>query len=81
MFSPYPNKEVVRAEWLSSTGRVILVSLVNNCERHRVECDEGEVENVADILWADLADIAPPPVARKRAGPNLTLIQGEPRKR
>lgn len=75
------NVEVVRADWLSCTGKVILVSLVNNREHYRVECDEADVERTADLLWADLrkrVSITPAPRASRRAVAYLHVVSEKP---
>jgi hypothetical protein len=77
------NCEVIRAEWLSRDGKVILVSLVDNRERHRVECEESEVDLKADLLVADLekllgithpASRAPAFASRRAQGRHLWLV-------
>lgn len=49
-----PKGKILQAEWLSSTGRVLLIAVVDNRERYRVECDEEDADRLADVMWLDL---------------------------
>ena len=58
--SSMPEPRVVRATWLSSDRKVILVAVgPDNCERYRVKCEPDEVERVSELMWRDTNDLFP----------------------
>lgn len=58
--SSMPEPRVVRATWLSSDRKVILVAVgPDNCERYRVKCEPDEVERVSELMWRDTEELFP----------------------